>query len=100
MTWLTCASSNVSAFARDGAGLVVQFRGGGVYRYDDVPSHVVEGLISAESKGSFLYHNVIKSAPLKSFRKLSTDEAAQLGAPTIGADREQRDHHDYRQSAC
>jgi hypothetical protein len=49
------SSSNVASIGYDGDGQVleVEFHTGAVYRYFDVPGHVVEALASAGSVGSY-----------------------------------------------
>ncbi len=43
------------------AELEITFRGGGVYRYEQVPSEVYQGLMSAPSHGTF-FNQKIKDA--------------------------------------
>lgn len=38
--------------------LFVSFVNGSTYSYDNVPKHVVDELMSADSKGSYFYHNI------------------------------------------
>lgn len=40
--------------------LLVTFKRGAVYAYDGVPKSVVDGMIKASSKGSYLNANVVK----------------------------------------
>jgi hypothetical protein len=47
-------SSNVSSVKRDGGDLIVTFKNGGSYRYEDVPDEVYVEYEKAESKGSFI----------------------------------------------
>lgn len=50
-------SSNVMAVGYDAENseLYVQYQGGGIYRYENVPINIWEGLKEADSKGSFLH---------------------------------------------
>lgn len=52
-------SSNVKAIGYDEANkeLYVEYRGG-TYVYENVPSVVYDGLVSAESKGQYMNKNV------------------------------------------
>ena len=61
--WTTLNSSNVKAFRYDASKhvLQIQFVGGRVYSYKDVPQNVVDGLASAESPGSYV-HSAIKDS--------------------------------------
>lgn len=54
------SSSNLAAAAYDRSGkvLVVAFLDGSVYMYADVPLRVWNGLMRAESHGSYFYWNV------------------------------------------
>ena len=53
-------SSNLSAvgYKRETQTLYVEFNGGGLYRYDDVPEQVYIQLMSAGSHGSFFARNI------------------------------------------
>jgi len=53
-------SSNIESVGYDSDSLTleVEFKGGSVYQYYDVPSHVYENFISAESLGSYLHHSI------------------------------------------
>lgn len=55
-----CQSSNVKACGYDPTTrtLAVQFAGGGIYHYQDVPPEVYDGFQKAESKGSFIAKSV------------------------------------------
>lgn len=55
-------SSNVNSIGYDEESktLEVEFHGGGVYQYSDVPKEVYEDFMNAPSHGKFL-HKVIKS---------------------------------------
>lgn len=55
--WIsTPQSSNVARFCYDKSSgtLSVEFNSGSRYNYYDVPSHIFEGLKSADSKGNYL----------------------------------------------
>lgn len=54
-------SSNISSVGYDPvtSTLEIEFHHGGVYQYYGVPSQVHDGLMEAESKGSY-FHNYIK----------------------------------------
>jgi hypothetical protein len=47
--------------------LEIQFKNSGTYRYEGVPSSVYQGLMAAESKGSYFDKNIRNKYP---FRKL------------------------------
>jgi len=63
--WEDVESSMISAFKYDEATgtLEVAFKRSGVYRYHDVPAHVVEGLREAPSKGSYMRSMIIDMYP-------------------------------------
>lgn len=69
-----CESSQFSQYGYDAETktLAIQFHGGAIYHYDDVPQEVFDGLCGAESKGSFFIHN-IKRGQFK-FEKQPKDE--------------------------
>ncbi|WP_366664304.1 KTSC domain-containing protein [uncultured Alistipes sp.] len=54
------ASSNIASIGYDEENLIleVEFNNGNIYHYFDVPSHIYEGLMNADSKGSYLHHQV------------------------------------------
>lgn len=54
--WTPVESSNISAFRYDAAKRVlqIQFHGGRVYGYADVPQNIVDEFASADSKGRYL----------------------------------------------
>ncbi|MEJ7927828.1 KTSC domain-containing protein [Sphingobium sp. AN641] len=61
MEWIhTPDSSNLSGFGYDPGTSVlrVEFKNGGTYEYYDVPSHVVDAMKSAPSKGQFLAYQI------------------------------------------
>jgi hypothetical protein len=53
-------SSNIESVGYDFESLTleVEFKGGSVYQYYDVPSDVYENFISADSLGSYLHHSI------------------------------------------
>lgn len=64
-----CTSSNLEAHGYDGlkSVLALQFRGGRIYHYRDVPQHVYDGLLQSESKGSYAAREItgkFEPAPL------------------------------------
>ncbi len=63
--WEDVESSMISAFKYDEATgtLDVAFKRSGVYRYYDVPEHVVEGLRKATSKGGYMRSMIIDMYP-------------------------------------
>lgn len=54
-------SSNISSvgYNPDTSTLEIEFHSGGKYQYYGVPSQVHEGLMKAESKGSYFHHYII-----------------------------------------
>ena len=65
MVWYGVESSMIRAVGYDADKRIldVAFHRTGVYRYFDVPPKVVEGLLSAESKGSFMRAHIIDEYP-------------------------------------
>lgn len=61
MSWINVSSTNLSRVRYDDSRntLAVEFQGGRVYQFFDVPKQVFEGLLSAESHGKF-FHEQIK----------------------------------------
>ena len=57
------SSSNIESVGYDSDSLTleVEFKGGSVYQYYDVPSDVYENFISAESLGSDFHHSIKKN---------------------------------------
>lgn len=55
-------SSNIRAIGYDPerAILVIEFNNGGIYEYYDVPQYEYDGLMSADSKGSYAHANIYK----------------------------------------
>lgn len=57
-------SSNIEAigYDSDSATLTIQFKkGGSIYEYYDVPQYEYDGLMSADSKGSYANTNIYKN---------------------------------------
>lgn len=55
-------SSNIASIGYDENNniLEIEFNNGNVYEYYDVPLHEYEGLMSADSKGTYLNANIKK----------------------------------------
>jgi hypothetical protein len=53
-------SSNISSIGYDEetSTLEIEFHGGSVYQYLDVPLNVYEGLLNADSKGQYLAQHI------------------------------------------
>ena len=70
MVWYGVASSMIRAVGYDAEKhiLDVAFHRTGVYRYFDVPPKVVEGLLDAESKGSYMRAVIIDEYPWEKLR--------------------------------
>jgi hypothetical protein len=60
MKRVSVQSSNISSVGYDpnASTLEIEFHSGGVYQYYGVPGQVYEGLMKAESKGSYFYHYI------------------------------------------
>jgi len=54
MSWQEIKSSNVARARYTDGDMEVEFKGGSLYRYKDVPEKVFNGLLKAESVGRFL----------------------------------------------
>ena len=69
--WEDVDSSMISAFKYDerAGTLDVAFKRTGVYRYADVPLHVVEGLRNASSKGSYMRAIIIDTYPHEKLKR-------------------------------
>jgi hypothetical protein len=61
MKWINLESSNLARARYDekNSTLEIEFKGGRIYQYFDVPEHVFKSLISASSHGGF-FHSQIK----------------------------------------
>ena len=53
-------SSNIASIGYDANSqtLEVEFLNGGVYQYFDVPQHIYDGIMSADSHGQYLAQNI------------------------------------------
>lgn len=53
-------SSNIFSVGYDAADrtLEVEFHGGSIYQYSDVPASVYQGLLDAPSKGSYFHAHI------------------------------------------
>lgn len=56
--WIYVDSSNIEAIRHVGGDLHVRFKNGAEYVYSDVPEHVYEGLLHADSKGSYMHREI------------------------------------------
>ncbi len=65
MVWYGVDSSMIRAVGYDAEARIldVAFHRTGVYRYFDVPPKIVEGLLDAESKGSYMRAYIIDEYP-------------------------------------
>jgi len=70
MVWYGVESSMIRAVGYDADKRIldVAFHRTGVYRYFDVPPEVVEGLLDAESKGSYMREYIIDEYPWEKLR--------------------------------
>ena len=53
-------SSNIASIGYDANSqtLEVEFLNGGVYQYFDVPQHIYDGIMNADSHGQYLAQNI------------------------------------------
>lgn len=51
-------SSAIASVAYDDGALEVKFTSGQVHRFEGVPRHVFQGLLSAKSKGSYFHQHI------------------------------------------
>ena len=61
ITWESIESSNLEAvgFDKDDlSALYIRFKSGAVYRYENVPDDIYEGLMNAGPKGKFLNEQI------------------------------------------
>lgn len=60
MNWIPVESTNLSRIRYDENTLTleIEFHGGRVYQYFDVPSHIFEGLKAADSHGRFFNEQI------------------------------------------
>ncbi len=65
MDRIPVSSSNISSvgYDQDSQTLEVEFLGGGVYQYFQVPSSVYEEFMSASSKGRYHHQNIKSRDP-------------------------------------
>ena len=58
--WTEVKSSNIKAigYVEDTNGLLVEFKSGAVYTYNDVPVEVYKALAGAESKGKYFAEHI------------------------------------------
>ena len=61
--------------------LQVQFQGGGMYRYFDVPVSVYEALMQADSKGKFMNANVARKFK---YERFTVEKQVDTEAPKHG----------------
>ncbi len=56
----TVSSSNIRSIGYDPGAhvLEIEFHGGAVYQYFEVPESIYQGLINAQSHGSFLHAHI------------------------------------------
>lgn len=61
--WIPVASSNLDSvrYRESTRTLDVRFGSGSVYRYESVPSEVVQRLLDAESKGQYFHRYIRKN---------------------------------------
>lgn len=62
MEMIPVESSNISAIGYDSESAIlrIEFNSGAVYDYYDVPEHVHDELMAADSKGQYAHQNVYK----------------------------------------
>jgi hypothetical protein len=60
LNWIPAVSTNVAEYAYDyeGLRLFIRFKSGALYAYEDVPQTVWDGLLSAGSKGQYVFHTI------------------------------------------
>lgn len=51
-------SSNIKKIGYGDRKLRVEFSGGGIYEYTDVPAEIFDGFLKADSKGKYFYKNI------------------------------------------
>jgi len=58
--WVPLISSNVlqARYRKEDSTMDVQFRNGSTYRYETVPEHAFEQLLTSESKGGYMHRKV------------------------------------------
>lgn len=68
--------------------LEIEFKGGSVYRYDNVPGDQYQGLMSAESKGTYFGKFIkpfVREYPFTKIRGTDKEEAKKDAAAAIAA---------------
>ncbi len=69
MEMIPVSSEAVSAIGYDGQNLHITYRGGGkTYVLLDVPRHVADGLMKAESKGQYIAKHIWTQHPGQAIR--------------------------------
>ncbi|MDC1141530.1 KTSC domain-containing protein [Planctomycetota bacterium] len=58
--WVEVTSSNIASVAYENSILLIKFNSGDVYAYQGVPKSVYDGLLTAESIGSYFHSQVRK----------------------------------------
>lgn len=60
MEWVPVVSSNIARirYQETSLTLEIEFHGGRVYQYFDVPLHVFDGLKNADSKGKYFHQSI------------------------------------------
>jgi hypothetical protein len=51
-------SSNIHGVVYDGGTMIVHFKNGTIYKYQDVPEDLHKQFMASVSKGSFFHHNI------------------------------------------
>ena len=60
MEWIPVVSSNIAKirYEETSSTLEIEFHGGRVYQYFDVPLHIFDGLKNAGSKGQYFHQSI------------------------------------------
>jgi hypothetical protein len=69
MNRIPVTSSNLESVGYENGILEIRFKHGGTYQYLNVPEHLYQGLMRAESKGTYLDQYIKKAGFL--YRKIS-----------------------------
>lgn len=80
LNWSDVESSNLAAVAYANEELFVRFKNKNVFRYDRVPQEVYDGLINADSKGSYFAQNIKGKYASNQVASEDTPEEEQPGA--------------------
>lgn len=75
---LTPESSNIASFGWQDDTLYIEFKAGVVYAYTDVSIGVYNGMVAADSVGSYFHAHVKKAYTA---RIIDNEEASLLGFP-------------------